>query len=143
MNLLIIIDSLPQVCRPLHTFVAYVAFVFCLQLLRFIFAFFPYISRRFPVFLLLFSLNCFLRWWRAFHIGINCHWWFDMVVVSCDMHIATRYVTWMFHYLRSHSLFSSLFCSLFTVSCFSTSSGNTILTILKHLFYCNLFWDLF
>ena len=40
----------------------------------------------------------------------------------------------MFHHFRSHSLFSSLFSSLFTVSCFSTSNGSTILTILSICF---------
>ena len=38
-------------------------------------------------------------------IGNNLHWWFGMVGVFCDNHIAMEYVTWNFHYFRSHSFF--------------------------------------
>ena len=103
----------------------------------------------FDIFRGVFLSFCFFFLWIVFFLGGE-HSPSESAVTDdltwslfCDMHIATRYVTWMFHYFRSHSLFSSLFSSLFTVSCFSTSNGSTILTILKHLFYCNLFWDLF
>ena len=61
---IIIIYSLLQVCRPSHWPAARSAFFF-FRWWRFIFIFFPFISRCFPALLFLFILDCFITLWRA------------------------------------------------------------------------------